>query len=402
MADETNAASSGGGTSLAELLQAEPPQVFDTAPGAEDQGGGQQDQGGQRDEVQTQDGGEPDGGDQQQELDETSLELNESDRDYSDQTYERYAKHFTSQWKLAKELDPQDPATRGMLREIIQRGENFRQLQANAQADEDARLQAAEEARQREEAEQDQRQRQTQTVDTPEQTQRFLEQVDQFSEQRIRPEVAKVFYTDFLTSLWGDKGRELAAKATPAEHKMFTKTMTKFGYLFLNDALPQILQDYVPGLINNSYPDLAPVLQDVVYERAFDIVAAENPDAAQILDDDAFGEQLAEVYKKHPFLKTATFDATDKVKNEAGRLKAALRFMDRQQQAPPAETVTRAVEQGRRQARTADQRRAAGRMAPGDSRGELGGNDPTDELMRGMGKNGDRDRQVQDMLAPKA
>src|SRR5437879_4870750 len=86
-------------------------------------------------------------------------------------------------------------------------------------------------------------------VAEPEQVMQFMQSVDRFAESRVRPEVAKVFLDDFLTAMWGDKGHKLASTASPEAAKQFTKTMTKFGYLFLNDALPEILNQYVPQML---------------------------------------------------------------------------------------------------------------------------------------------------------
>lgn len=343
----------------------------------------------------------PEEGQEAPPTDESELAPTEAETDYSDEVYQRFAQHFNKQFKLTpdQQLNPENPLHRQLLREIIQRGEDFRRLQAQA-VTEPVPEQPAEEA-EPEPAPQ---------PETPEQVMQFMQSVDRFAESRVRPEVAKVFLGDFLTALWGDKGQKLAASASPEAAKQFTKGMMKFGYLFLNDALPEILQQYVPQLLGTSYPGFERVTQDAVFEAALENVSAAvdpngeplYPELDELLDNESFDA----VYQANPWLRDHRFaDRNGRllhpVEQEQRRLEMAIALARGQR--PPAEMLQQAVETGRQQVRRQQQQAGAGRLAPGESSGgfEQAG-DEADKVLKGMAQFGDRDRQIQDLLAPRA
>ncbi len=332
------------------------------------------------------------------EADESQLAPEEGEMDYADEVYTRYAKHYSNQWKIP--LNPEDPATRLLLREVIQRGENFRRLQAEAEATQ-AEAETVEESADEPAA--------AAALETPEQVQAFLKAVDQFVEPRVRPEVAQSFLADFMQALWPDQWKKMAGKVSPEVSRQFTKGMMKFGYLFLNDALPEILESYVPGMMGRAYPGFERVSQDAVFEQAYDAVAGKTsadgrpvyPELDELVDNDAFDV----VYDANPWLRDHRF--ADKngrllhpVEQEARRLEVAIALARGQRLAP--ELLKQAVEKGKQQVKRAQNQAALGKLAPGESRGEFGQVDSdSDALMKGMYQFGDRERAVQDMLAPK-
>lgn len=335
------------------------------------------------------------------EVGEEELAPGEGETDYSDEVYARYAQHYSKQWN--QQINPDDPVHRAMLREIIQRGENFRRLEEQRQS--------AEESVEDEPAEEEAAETEQAGPETPEQVQQFLTNVDKFAESRIRPEVASKFATDFMTALWGEKGAEMAKKLPPTSAHNFTKVMTSFGYLFLNDALPHILENYIPGLMSRQYPGFDQVQQDAVNEAAFNALAGKTDRNGNALFPDleelVFGDNspLEEVYRANPWLSKHRFvDERGRmlppIEQEARRLEIAIGMS--RGIAPPIELMRGSAEAARQQERRAARVTGAGRLAPGESGGtfERRGDD-ADQLMKDMNQFGDRDRQIQDMLAPK-
>jgi len=130
---------------------------------------------------------------------------------------------------------------------------------------------------------------------------------------------------------------------------------------------------------------------------------AKYPDIEELVFSD--DSPLEAIYQEHPELKTMRFaDQQGRllppIQQAQRRLEMAIAYARGTQPAP--ELLRGAAEAGRQQAQRQQRNAGAGRLAPGESGGtfERGGND-ADDLIKGMNQFGDRDRNIQDMLAPK-
>lgn len=295
---------------------------------------------------------------------ESEFSLTENDRDYSEAAYKKAAAHYAKTFKVPLDsININDPLTRGLLKETMDRGEALKRQQSERDAQPDK---AAEEAAKTETEAAAQP-----TKPTPEQIQTFIKNAGEVAKSRIIPEVSMHVATTLAKALWGDEAPE---KLSQEHADKITAALSEAFWMQLEDALPA-LQSAVRGNLS----------QDPVFGRvetmAVDEAAFEHLDG---LTDKATGkplypnlEQMANsgalkrAIQASPWIKNiVSGNGRDRVANRAAQLDAAYKIARGEQVNP--ETVRQAVATGKKQATDREKKIAAGRTAPGKTKGEIG------------------------------
>lgn len=296
----------------------------------------------------------------EEESDELSLE--ESDRDYSDAAYKKAADHYSKTKKI--QLNPDDPAHRAMLKEVMDRGRDFAVMKAK---------EAAEAAKtEEEEAEAGKTEESVAKAPTDEQIQSAITNLQTFAKTRVVPKVASHITSRFTTALSKMIDEETGKwKVTQETANEFSEVMTEMLYHGLNDALPFIIDKNFAAL--GADPIMTRVTSMAVREGAFEHLDSLKDKAGKQLYPDlekmVDSGEIQAALKANPWIGKSTFDERDPIRREAKRIEAAYKIARGEKVVPQ---VTEAVETGKKQAEAAARARGAARVAPGKTKGPLG------------------------------
>jgi len=311
------------------------------------------------------------------EFEESDLFPQEGETDYSDAVYARFADHL----KRTKgfEFDLKNPKDRFALKEIIDRGNALRQ-QREAQA----ATEEEEAERETEEAKPQQAQPQQQSQVSAEQVQQLLQIADQTAQAMLRPEVADAF-TEETMKAWKIEDPKQRAVA-------WTKAMTKFGLLLVNDALQNLFVPKLPEVLNAD-PVMARVYASAIREEALDRVQAMTEkqtgkplysDLEELINSGA----IEKAKRENPDIQSAQYqDArTGKplgpIENQMRRI-VLLAKLARGERVNP-ELMKQAVQKGKQQVKKAQAVAAASKLAPGESKGAFQTQTPEDRMKDGL------------------
>ena len=313
---------------------------------------------------------EAEGAEEEAEEEESDLSITESDRDYSESAYKKAADHYARTKKI--ELNPNDPAHRALLKEIMDRGEALK------------RQKVAEEAEEAEADEADATKTETQiqpTKPSPEQIQSFIANAATVAKKRIIPEVAMHVATSLTKALWADEAPELSQEQANG----ITEALSQMFWMQLEDALPAIHGATREFL--GTDPVFGHVEQITLRERAFDRLEAVvdkttgKPKYPE-LERMAMSGALKRAMKANPFIQNiVSGDGRDRVANEAARIDAAYKIARGEQVNP--DVVRRAVETGKKNEVDRNKKIAAGRTTPGKTKGEIGRQVPAGQKLVG-------------------
>jgi hypothetical protein len=302
---------------------------------------------------------EEEGAEGEEEAGESDFALTEDDSDFSADAYARAAEHYSK--RAGRQLDPNDPGDRFLLRELISRGQKIKELQA----------QPAEETEEEEAAP-------AKTEEAPpaapaklttEQMMQRMAEARVYAKQTLVPEVALAFSKGIVDSLWPGKG--VGEKLTQEQANNLTETFSTFGAMLIADAMPAIFQA-VPNAVINGDPMMGKVRDMAMRESALDeLFEARDkvsggelyPGLEKMLDSGEIKKQL-----NGPDLKDAVY-SKDPYKNLVAKIKIAYKLA----RGKPVDTkaLTKAAERGRAQERERSVRVAAGKLPPGNTRGSF-------------------------------
>lgn len=288
---------------------------------------------------------------------ESELSVGDSDRDYSDAFYAKYAKQLAQTKKI--QLDPNDPAHRALLKEIIDRGEALKRQRAAVEAEE-----SEEETSARTE------EPTGPTKPTPEQIQTFIDNAAKVAKQRLVPQVSMRVATRLTKALWPDEALEI----TQEQADSITSALSEAFWMQLEDALPAIhgaTRQFLSG--DEVFGHVETVtIREQAFERLDAAVDKKTgnpvyPDLEKLATSGA----LKKAMKANPWIKDIqSGDGRNRVLNEAARIDAAYKIARGESVNP--EVVSRAVATGKRQEADRNKKIAAGRTTPGKPTGGLG------------------------------
>jgi len=282
--------------------------------------------------------------------------VSEADRDFSSAAYARAAAHYEKNYGI--KLDPGDEAHRRLLRELIDRGQRIRELQAEREAPEEKPVEQPQAA--------------APAVLTPEQrvaaARQRLSEAREYAKGAVVPEVAMEFAKDFVDALWygreGDK--KVSAQIKQEQATALTQVFTTFGAMLVADAVPSIMAS-VPQAVSSD-PVMSRVRDMAVREQAIDELMAEEvngrpayPNLERLIESGTIKRLMNSAE-----LKEAVF-VKDPYKNLLARVRFAYKLASNQPVDPAA--LGKAAARGRAAERERQQRVAAGRTPPGSSAG---------------------------------
>lgn len=298
------------------------------------------------------------------------LELGESDHDYSQAAYERAAKIFSKNLKLPpdKQFDPNDPKDRAALKEMMDRGENFKTLQqqleeAKKAGTKDEKKEATEEAATKEAS----------RPPTEEEIKTFVDRAEEVAKAAIIPQVSMRFASGFVNVmakvLWGDEAPKGGVKLTQAEADQVTTMLgTGFNMMLMqnsgvitNGVKSAIFADRgVANAVNLSTREIG--LQTIGEMK--DAKGAElYPDLGDLVDSG----KLKSVLKANPAIaQIKAGDGSDPAANYAAQVEAAIKIA--RGEAGTA-NIAKAVALGKKQADLRAKRLGASRVAAGTTKG---------------------------------
>jgi hypothetical protein len=279
---------------------------------------------------------------------ESELSIEESDRDYSDAAYKKAADHYSK--TKGVQLNPDDPAHRALLKEVMDRGETLKRNRAELEA---AKSKTAEEAKATEEVATT-----TEPVKlTPEQLQANIDIFENVAKARIVPQVALHVASRFVRALWPGEKIEM----TQEQANDFTSALHSFFLMAIEDISPQI-----NGMVNQNLatdPVWGPARDEAIEARAFEHLdktkGAEWFASMETLVDNG---TLKKVIADNPqIFKNMRVDK-DPVLNHAAKLELAYKIARGDQ---TVQQVMRAVETGKKQATDNAKKIASGRVVAG-------------------------------------
>jgi len=160
---------------------------------------------------------------------ETELSIDENDRDYSDAAYKKAADHYARTKKI--ELDPQDPAHRALLKEIMDRGEALNRQRQEAERQPDKAATGEGGARPGE---------YSRPAPSAEEIRVFTENAAKVAKARLIPEIAMHVTTSYVKAL--NPGHDFDEEPISQEvANNFTAALSEFFWMQLEDALPVLL-----------------------------------------------------------------------------------------------------------------------------------------------------------------
>lgn len=309
--------------------------------------------------------------DEEAEEEPSELTLGESDRDYSAAAYEKAAKHYSRTHGV--QLNPEDPAHRALLKEVMDRGEA---LKRQREERETAETKKADEAST---ADADK----TKTELSPEQRTanitQFIQNVSQVAKSRVVPEVAmytaktlggalaKLFWPERFKSDTPAEDRISLDHVTQEQANEFTQAVMTLQYLSMEDMGPMLYGTFRDHL--GTDPVWGTVQREAIDASAFEhletsLGAERFADMEKLVTDGT----LKEIMNKNPnvFKNIVAGDGNNPVLNQAARFDAAYKFARGEK---TLEQVSRAVQTGKKQATDNAKKVAASRVAAGNSRG---------------------------------
>jgi hypothetical protein len=301
------------------------------------------------------------------EEEETELSIEDSDRDYSQEAYEKAAAFYSK--KLKVQFDPNDAKDRVTLSRLLKDREALAaqksELEAKAEKAKTDEVKPADEAKPAEAVK-----------FTPEQIEAGLQEIENVAKSRTVPEVAMRVASNvqraLIKMLW-PKGsyneetekwepikpdalsQEAASEFTTALHAMFL--------MALDDAAEPLY-----GMVNGklaSDPVWGPARSEAIDARAFEHLdktkGAEWYASMETLVDNG---TIKKVISENPeiFRNIRAGDGKDPVKNRAAQLEAAYKIARGDQ---TIQQVTKAVETGKKKATDLAKKVAAGRVSAG-------------------------------------
>jgi hypothetical protein len=296
------------------------------------------------------------------EPEETEFAVTDSDRDYSDEAYQRAAAHYAK--VTGVELDP--VAHRKILRELMDRGQKIKELQAAQERPADEKTEEGEEQT----AEAVEEKPPAKAVEiTPQQ---MMANARTYAKSRVVPEIAMSVTGEFVDRLaniiWPGKDLKPSAKITQEDANAFTEFLSTLMTVQIADAMPSILGS-VPQVMD----------RDPVYGRVKDLSIREA--AVETIEDMKAPDGKTPLYPDFEALtnsgaikrtlNTPEFKALrlskDPVKNLVEKTKLAIKVC--RGEAGSSESVAKAVARGRTEERKTTQAQSAARLSPGRSKG---------------------------------
>lgn len=313
------------------------------------------------------------------EQEETDLSIDESDRDYSDAAYKKAADHYARTKKI--ELNPEDPAHRALLKEIMDRGEALKR-QRTEKEEADAAKKATEEAAPKAE------EQPTRKPPTAEEIKAFTDNARTVAKSRIVPEVAMHVASELVPALsmliwpqmFNDDGslteqakeQEFGLpKITQARATRLAEVLSAFSWMQLEDQLPAILAQNRQSLSGD--PVFGQVEQHTINAQAFEQMDGMKdkttgkklyPDIEQMVESGT----LRKVLTDNPEIsKLKAGDGRDRVANQLLRYQTAYKIA--RGESVNLQTVSTAVNTGKKQAETRAKKIASGRVSSGKPSG---------------------------------
>jgi hypothetical protein len=281
--------------------------------------------------------------------------------EYSDQTYQRYAKRFGFSPDEAT-----DPKVRSLLKGKIDSDVYVAQLRTELEAKKAAAQEAANEDEEAQAA--------TTTVDPVKAQQDYEQTLTRFAEAVTAPQMAEAFSKELLTA-WGfdvnskDETTQALLKNAPA----MAKTYTKFGINLVNSILPYIIDHAV----EQRYPGFNDAWQATEHQRTYEVTRLSDPAFGKLpaYGTAAYAEMMAKVQEVEPDLDKAQFRGRDgrilsERDNLQRRYRIAMKIASGQQVSP--QVIQKAVQTGVRKQQTAEKNAQAARVTgAGKSQGNF-------------------------------
>jgi hypothetical protein len=272
----------------------------------------------------------------------------------------------------------------------MDRGEAIKSFKAQKEAD--AARKATEEAAPKAE----EQSQQPPTKPTPEQIQAFTQNTAAYAKSRIVPEVAKYaagrVATALAKTLWPDEDVKMP-DITQDRANDLTAALSELFYMQLEDALPAILGHSRMSM--SADPVFGRVEQDTIRAQAFEQMDGMKdtagktlfPDLEEMVDNGTLRKVVAE---NPEISKMRAGNGSDPVANEKLRLQTAYRIARGERVNLSVQTVTTAVETGKKQAESRAKKIASGRVSSGApkggfSKGQSQGQQMISDIVSGTG-----------------
>jgi hypothetical protein len=296
----------------------------------------------------------------EEESGEEEFDVSDLETDFAESAYAKAAEHYSKQFN--KQLDPNDPGDRALLRELMERGRKISELQSREEPEEEEE-EGTEEAPEAKEAP---------APKTPEEViTAQLESARNYSKTNINPIVLKDAILPMMGAManffWGkEKGAAFMANRRPEDllemAQAMDTVMTLKGMEIASGILPN-----VGKAVETAYPFFSKSQDLAEKEAAVEEILSDKLYTGfdKLVDTGAINRALAS-----PELKDAVF-SKDPYKNRVAKLKMAFKLARNERVDP--KMLAEASRRGREAEKTRSLKVAAGRTPPGSSsRGAAG------------------------------
>lgn len=348
----------GGGEESSTTEAEEAEQPSETTDGQTDEGAEAE----AEEATETAEEAEEEAGAVEEEADEAETEsFDENDDDYSEAKYKQAAEHYSKTKKI--QLNPEDPTHRVLLKELMDRGRDFKSLKEQREQEAAAKTDEGKTADETAAPA-------AKTPPTEEQIQGFLTNVEKFASEGVIPQVsmkiANGIADSLASALWGKeyKGgikltQEAADKLTKALRTAFYAELEQASPLIAGLSLQTVSQDpLINRMVSNEVKSQA--LENLIEPKDGKQL---YPDLEKMVD----GGQLRKVMTANPWIaQIKAGNGKDLVKNYEAQVGAAYKIAHGES---TADQVRQAVQTGKNQAKTHANKVAASRVAAGKSKG---------------------------------
>lgn len=308
--------------------------------------------------------GESEQAEEEAEQEETELSIDESERDYSQAAYEKAAAHYAKTLGLkVEDVDLNNPLIRGLLKENMDRGRAIAAMKREEAEAETKGKTETEEGTEKPGATQTQP-----SKPTPEQIKKFTQDAAIVAKAHLVPEVAMHVATRFTKALWPN---EDLPELTQEQANDFTLALSEMFWMQLEDALPAILGQSRQSL--SADPVFGAVEAQTINARALEQMDSLKdktsgkplyPDLEQLVESGA----IKKVLQANPqVLKLTAGDGRNPVANQLLRYQTAYKIA--RGESVNLQTVSTAVQTGKKQAEDRAKKIASGRVSSGKPTG---------------------------------
>lgn len=350
----------GGGEESSTTEAEEAEQPSETTDGQTDEGAEAE----AEEATETAEEAEEEAGAAEEEADEAETEsFDENDDDYSEAKYKQAAEHYSKTKKI--QLNPEDPTHRVLLKELMDRGRDFKSLKEQREQEAAAKTDKGKTA---DEAAAPA----AKTPPTEEQIQGFLTNVEKFASEGVIPQVSMRIATNvadkFLAAVYPvSEYKPGSVKLTQEKADGLTKALRAAFYAELEQASPLIAGLSLQTVSQD--PLINRVVSNEVKSQALENLIEPKdgkqlyPDLEKMVD----GGQLRKVMTANPWIaQIKAGNGKDLVKNYEAQVGAAYKIARGES---TADQVRQAVQTGKNQAKTHANKVAASRVAAGKSKG---------------------------------